>query len=55
MIDEMGAGMYKGKKVSLQERKSQAQEVLPVAQAVSNGQEGFDSTPALNKKQLKNN
>lgn len=26
-IDEMGAGMYKGKKVSLQERKEQAQEV----------------------------
>jgi hypothetical protein len=26
-IDEMGAGMYKGKKVSLQERKQNAQEV----------------------------
>lgn len=26
MIDEMGAGMYKGKKVSLQERKLQAAE-----------------------------
>ena len=25
-IDEMGAGMYKGKKVSLQERKQQAAE-----------------------------
>jgi len=29
-IDELGAGMYKGKKITLQER-SQAQEVLPVA------------------------
>lgn len=28
-------------------KESKAQEVLPVAQAVSNGQEGFDSTPAL--------
>jgi len=26
-IDEMGAGMYKGKKISLQERRQQAQEV----------------------------
>lgn len=31
IIDELSAGMYKGKKLSLQERKPQAQEVLPVA------------------------
>jgi hypothetical protein len=47
-IDEMGAGMYKGKKVSLQERKSQAQEVSMAAQPTSSRKEGFDSTPALN-------
>ncbi len=45
-IDEMGAGMYKGKKVSLQDRKN-ASEVLPVAQQVSNLKEGFDSTQTL--------
>ena len=46
-IDELGAGMYKGKKVSLQERRQQAQEVLPVAHLASSQEEGFDSTPAL--------
>jgi hypothetical protein len=40
--------MYKGKKVSLSDRKVKyAQEVLPVARAASSSQEGFDSTPAL--------
>ena len=48
-IDEMGAGMYKGEKVSLQERKQQAQEVLKAAHLTSNQEEGFDSTPALNE------
>jgi len=47
-IDEMGAGMYKGKKVSLQERK-QAGEVLPVAHLASSQKEGFDSTSPLKK------
>ena len=42
-IDEMGAGMYKGKKVSLQDRKQHAAKVLPVAQQTSSQQEGFDS------------
>ena len=46
-IDELGAGMYKGKKVSLQERRQQAQEVLPVARLAPSQEEGFDSTPAL--------
>ena len=46
-IDELGAGMYKGEKVSLQERRQQAQEVLPVARLASSQEEGFDSTPAL--------
>lgn len=46
-IDEMGAGMYKGEKVSLQERRQQAQEVLPVARLAPSQEEGFDSTPAL--------
>ena len=46
-IDEMGAGMYKGKKITLAERQN-APEVLQAAQQVSSLQEGFDSTPALN-------
>lgn len=48
-IDEMGAGMYKGKKVSLAERQSQAQ--LPhkgEGQALQ-PEGAFDSTAALNK------
>lgn len=47
-IDEMGAGMYKGKKVSLQERK-QAQEVLQAARLTTSQEEGFESTSALIK------
>ena len=46
-IDEMGAGMYKGKRVSLQERK-QAQEVHQVEQLASSQKEGGSNpTPAL--------
>lgn len=48
-IDELGAGMYKGKKISIADRKSNATEVLPVAQQASSQQEGFDSTLSLNK------
>jgi hypothetical protein len=47
-IDELEAGMYKGKKVSLKERKNAA-EVLPVAHQASSLKEGFDSTLPLNK------
>lgn len=47
-IDEMGAGMYKGEKITLAERQQQAAEVLPVAQLASSQQEGFDSTLPLN-------
>ena len=47
-IDEMGAGMYKGKKISLKDRKNAA-EVLPVAHQASSLKEGFDSTLPLNK------
>lgn len=46
-IDEMGAGMYKGKKITLAERQLNANEVLPVAQQASSLQEGFDSTYSL--------
>ena len=46
-IDEMGAGMYKGQKITLAERQQQAREVLPVAQQAASQQEGFDSTSAL--------
>ena len=46
-IDEMGAGMYKGKKITLAERQQQAAEVLPVAQQASSQQEGFNSTLPL--------
>ena len=44
-IDEMGAGMYKGQKVSLQERK-QAQEVH-VGEQLASSQKGGGSTPTL--------
>ena len=47
-IDEMGAGMYKGKKITLHERQNAA-EVLPVAHQDSILKEGFDSTLPLNK------
>lgn len=47
-IDELGAGMYKGEKIAIQDRKNAA-EVLPVAQQASSQQEGFDSTLPLNK------
>jgi hypothetical protein len=46
-IDEMGAGMYKGKKITLAERQTSAGSVT-VAQQASSLQEGFNSTPALN-------
>ena len=48
-IDEMGAGMYKGEKITLAERQKNAAKVLPVAQQASSLQEGFDSTLPLNK------
>ena len=48
-IDEMGAGMYKGKKVSLQERKEQAREVnVDKCVASSNEIGGSNPTLALN-------
>ena len=50
-IDEMGAGMYKGEKVSLQERKQQAQEVN-VDKHVTSSDEIGGSSPTL---ALKNN
>ena len=46
-IDEMGAGMYKGKKITLQERKTTGAESVMVAQLTSSQKEGFDSTSAL--------
>jgi hypothetical protein len=45
-IDEMGAGMYKGEKITLQQRKH-AREVLQEAQQASSLEEGFESTSAL--------
>lgn len=45
-IDEMGAGMYKGKKVSLQERKEQAREVN-VDKCVTSSNETGGSSPTL--------
>ena len=44
-IDEMGAGMYKGQRVSLQERK-QAREVH-VGEQLASSQKGGGSTPTL--------
>lgn len=51
-IDEMGAGMYKGKKITLAERQSCAGSVK-AAQQASSLQEGFNSTPALNNTETK--
>lgn len=49
-IDEMGAGMYKGKKVSLQERKQDAA-VAHKGERLTTSQEGaFDSTLPLQSK-----
>ena len=48
MIDEMGAGMYKGKKVSLQERKQNAA-IAHLGERLASSQEGaFDATMPLN-------
>jgi len=44
-IDEMGAGMYKGQRISLQERK-QAREVH-VGEQLASSQKGGGSTPTL--------
>jgi len=46
-IDEMGAGMYKGKKITLAERQATSAGSVTVAQQASSPQEGFNSTPAL--------
>lgn len=46
-IDEMGAGMYKGKKVSLQERKQHAA-IAHLGERLASSQEGaFDATVPL--------
>lgn len=48
-IDEMGAGMYKGKKVSLQERKAKHAAVAHTGEQLASSQTGaFDSTLPLN-------
>lgn len=47
-IDEMGAGMYKGKNITLAERKITSAGSVTVAQQTSSLEEGFNSTPALN-------
>ena len=47
IIDEMGAGMYKGKKITLAERQLTSAGSVTVAQQASSLQAGFESTPAL--------
>lgn len=47
-IYEMGAGMYKGKKITLAERQNIGAGSVTVAQQASSLQAGFESTPALN-------
>jgi len=47
-IDEMGAGMYKGEKITLAERQLTSAGSVTVAQQATSQQEGFNSTPALN-------
>jgi hypothetical protein len=50
-IDEMGAGMYKGKRVSLQDRKNAA--VAHLGEQLTSSQEGaFDATLPLNTGEL---
>lgn len=49
-IDEMGAGMYRGEKVSLQERKAKHAAVAHTGEHLASSQEGaFDSTLPLNE------
>lgn len=49
-IDEMGAGMYRGEKVSLQERKAKNAAVAHTGEHLASSQEGaFDSTLPLNE------
>jgi len=48
-IDEMGAGMYKGEKITLAERQLTSAGSVKAAQQATSLQEGFESTPALNK------
>lgn len=48
-IDELGAGMYKGEKVSLQERKAKHAAVAHTGEHLASSQKGaFDSTLPLN-------
>ena len=47
-IDEMGAGMYKGKKVSLQERKQNAAVAHSGERSASSREGAFDATMPLN-------
>lgn len=48
-IDEMGAGMYRGEKVSLQERKAKHAAVAHTGEHLASSQKGaFDSTLPLN-------
>ena len=47
-IDEMGAGMYKGEKISLQERKSKNAAVAHKGEQLTSSENGaFDSTLPL--------
>ena len=48
-IDEMGAGMYKGEKITQAERQLTSAGSVKAAQQATSLQEGFESTPALNK------
>lgn len=48
-IDEIGAGMYKGEKITLAERQPRAESVM-AAHQLTKLKEGFDSTSSLNKK-----
>lgn len=50
-IDEMGAGMYKGKKITLAVRRLTGVGSVTAAQQSSRLQEGFESTSTLNNTQ----
>jgi hypothetical protein len=47
-IDEMGAGMYKGEKITVAERRQNAGEALMEVRQAASLEEAFDSTAPLN-------
>jgi len=49
-IDEMGAGMYRGEKITVAERRQHAGEALLEVRRATSSEEAFDATAPLKKK-----